>query len=249
MKEKLEQEILSILQGKQFDTVEEISATLYVSTATVRRKLTALQDKGLVIRTHGGAQLNDANNKAPSFDLRVHTNSLAKRKIALSAIKLIKNGDLIFLDGSTSSYLVAEYLQEFSDISVLTNGIDTLSLLAKNKVKGYSTGGVISSVNQSTLVGQLAIETTKKMHANIAFFSAQSIDSIGNIYDCYEQENYLRKTMMDCADVKVFLCDDTKVDRRSPYFLCNVSEVDYVITTADLDKFFNGKFSKKIIKA
>ena len=64
---------------------------LYVSTATVRRKLTALQDKGLVIRTHGGAQLNDANNKAPSFDLRVHTNSLAKRKIALSAIKLIKN--------------------------------------------------------------------------------------------------------------------------------------------------------------
>ena len=248
MKEKVEQEILSILQGKQFATVDEIAAMLFVSTATVRRKLTALQEKGLVIRTHGGAQLNDVNNQAPSFDLRVHTNILAKRKIALSAIKLIKNGDLIFLDGSTSSYLVAEYLQEFSDVSVLTNGIDTLSLLAKNKVKGYSTGGVISSVNQSTLVGQLAIETTKKMHANIAFFSAQSIDSNGNVYDCFEQENYLRKTMMESADIKVFLCDDTKVNRRSPFFLCNICDVDYVITNADLKEFFNGKHSEKFIK-
>ncbi|MBR4419922.1 MAG: DeoR/GlpR transcriptional regulator [Clostridia bacterium] len=247
MKEKIEQEILSILQVKQFLTVNELASALFVSTATVRRKLTTLQEKGLVIRTHGGAQLNDANNLAPNFDLRVHTNSLAKRKIALSALKLIKNGDLIFLDGSTSSYLVAEYLKEFSDIRVLTNGVDTLSLLAKNGVLGYSTGGAISSDNKSTLVGQLAIETTKKMHANIAFFSAQSIDSNGNIYDCYEQENYLRKTMMENADVKVFLCDDKKVDRRSPFFLCNISSIDYVITNANLKEFFKGKFDNKII--
>lgn len=247
MKEKIEQEILTILQVKQFSTVNEIANALFVSTATVRRKLTTLQEKGLVIRTHGGAQLNDANNLAPSFDLRVHTNSLAKRKIALSAIKLIKNGDLVFLDGSTSSYLIAEYLKEFNDIRVLTNGIDTLSLLAKNGVLGYSTGGVISSDNKSTLIGQLAIETTKKMHANIALFSAQSIDSNGNIYDCYEQENYLRKTMMENADVKVFLCDDKKIDRHSPFFLCNISEVDYVITNANLKEFFKGKFDNKII--
>ena len=75
-----------------------------------------------------------------------------KRKIALSAIKLIKNGDLIFLDGSTSSYLVAEYLQEFSDISALTNGIDTLSLLAKNKIGLKNLFKIISFANTGFVI-------------------------------------------------------------------------------------------------
>lgn len=248
MKENQEKEIFNILQSKQFATVEEIASTLFISPATVRRKLTALQEKGLVVRTHGGAQINDTNNFTPTFDLRTHTNSLAKRKIALSAIKLIKNGDLIFLDGSTSSYVVAEYLKEFSDIRVMTNGIDTLSLLAKNKVKGYSTGGYISDVNQSTLVGQLAHQTVNTMHANIAFLSAQSVDVNGEIYDCFEQENYLRKSMMKNADVKVLLCDDKKIGRRSPFYLCNVKDIDYIISNADLKSFFDEKFSDKIIK-
>ncbi len=248
MKENQEKEIMAILQAKQFATVEEIASSLFVSPATVRRKLTALQDKGLVLRTHGGAQINDTNNFSPNFDLRTHTNSLAKRKIALAAIKLIKNGDLVFLDGSTSSYVVAEYLKEFADIRVMTNGIDTLSLLAKNKVKGYSTGGYISDVNQSTLVGQLAHQTVNLMHANIAFFSAQSVDNNGDIYDCFEQENYLRKSMMNHADIKVFLCDDKKIARRSPFYLCNVSDIDYIISNADLENFFGGKFTDKIIK-
>ena len=137
MKENKEKELLNILQEKQFIGVEELASLLFVSPATIRRELTKLQNKGLILRTHGGAKINDSNNFTPNFDLRAHTNSLEKRKIAISAIKLIKNGDVIFLDGSTSSYLVAEYLKEFSDIRVMTNGIDTLSLLAKNKVKGY----------------------------------------------------------------------------------------------------------------
>lgn len=248
MKEKQEKEILNILQNKQFASVEEIASTLFVSPATVRRKLTVLQEKGLIVRTHGGAQINDANNFSPTFDLRTHTNTLAKRKIALGAIKLIKNGDLVFLDGSTSSYMVAEYLKEFTDLRVMTNGIDTLSLLAKNNVKGYSTGGYISEINQSTLVGQLAHQTVSTMHANIAFFSAQSVDADGEIYDCFEQENYLRKSMMKNADIKVFLCDDKKIDRRSPFYLCNISDIDYVISNADLKSFFGEKFNDKIIK-
>ena len=86
------------------------------------------------------------------------------------------------------------------------------------------------------------------MHANIAFFSAQSVDVNGEIYDCFEQENYLRKSMMKNADVKVLLCDDKKIGRRSPFYLCNVKDIDYIISNADLKSFFDEKFSDKIIK-
>lgn len=242
-----ERDILEIIQQKQFSTVEELSETLFISTATVRRKLNALQEKGLITRTHGGAKINDSNNFFPSFSLRAHQNSLEKKKIALAAIKFIKNGDLIFIDGSTSAFFIAEYLSEFKDIMVVTNGIDTLSLLSKNKIKAYSTGGVISDSNRSALVGQIAHNTVSSMHADVAFFSAHSVNKNGDIYDIFEQENYLRLCMMKNSAKNIFLCDSTKLDTSSPFRLCSMDDVDHIVSNHDITDYFEKDYSSKII--
>ena len=230
MKENQEKEILEILQNTQYATIEELAEKLYVSPSTVRRKLNLLQKKGLVTRTHGGAQLNDDNNFFPSFTFRVHENSFEKKKMALAAIKLIKNGDLIFLDGTTSAFFIAEYLSEFKNIRVITNGVDTLSLLAKNNIAAYSTGGCIQELNRSVLVGHYAEEMIKNFHADIAFFSARSVDDNGEIYDCFEEENVIRKAMIKHATKKVFLCDSTKFGKTSLFHLCSLNDVDYIVS-------------------
>ena len=234
MKDIQEKQILEILESKQYVSVEDLAKMLYVSTSTVRRNLQSLQEKGLVTRTHGGAKINDENNFSPSFTFRIHQNSFEKKKIALSAIKLVKNGDIIFLDGSTSAFLVAEYLQEFSNIRVITNGIDTLSLLSKNNVCAYSTGGQVSPENPSVLVGKYAEDMISNFHADIAFFSAQSVNNDGEIYDCFENEIFLRRAMIKNAKTKVFLCDNTKFGKTSPYHLCSLTEVDYVASNQPL---------------
>ena len=95
MKISQEKKILEILETQQYASVEELSAILCVSTSTVRRTLETLQQRGLVTRTHGGVKINSDNNFSPSFTFRIHQNSFEKKKIALSAIKLIKNGDII----------------------------------------------------------------------------------------------------------------------------------------------------------
>lgn len=140
MRDDQEREILGLLQEKQKMSIGELAERLFVSPSTVRRKLNALQEKGLVTRTHGGAQIDDESNFFPSFTFRSHQNSLEKKKIALAAVRLIKNGDLIFLDGSTSAFFIAEYLSDFKNVKVVTNGIDTLSLLSRNGIEAYSTG-------------------------------------------------------------------------------------------------------------
>ena len=230
MKENQEKVILEILQNVQYATIDELAEKLYVSPSTVRRKLTALQKKGLVTRTHGGAQLNDDNNFFPSFTFRVHEHGYEKKKIALSAIKLIKNGDLIFLDGTTSAFFIAEYLSEFKNIRVITNGIDTLSLLAKHNISAYSTGGAVSELNRSVLVGHYAEEMLDNFHADIAFFSARSVDNNGEIYDCFEEENVIRKAMIKNATKKVFLCDSTKFGKTHLFHLCSLSDIDYIVS-------------------
>ncbi len=230
MKNTYETELLKILQEKGSATIEELAALTFVSPSTVRRKLTELQQTGLITRTHGGAKINDDNNFFPSFTFRSHQNSLEKKKIALAAIKLIKNGSLIFLDGSTSAFFIAEYLADFENIKVITNGIDTLSLLSKHNVEAYSTGGYISPVNRSVLIGHYAQEMIESLHADFTFFSAQSIDPQGEIYDCFEEENVLRKSMLKNSATSVLLCDSTKFNQMSPYRLCSLSDVDYVVS-------------------
>ncbi len=226
-------ELLKILQEKQSATIEELSALTFVSPSTVRRRLTQMQKTGLITRTHGGAKLNNSTNFFPSFTFRAHQNSFEKKKIALAAIKLIKNGSLIFLDGSTTAFFIAEYLSDFKNIKVITNGIDTLSLLAKNNIEAYSTGGCVSAQNPSVLIGHYAQEMIASLHADFTFFSAQSVTRDGNIYDCFEEENVLRKSMLAHSTKSVLLCDSTKFNQMSPYRLCSLNDVDYVVSEKD----------------
>ena len=247
MSKIIEKEIFDYLSKQQFAQVEEISKNLNVSPSTVRRKLSALQERGLVIRKHGGAQIADVNEYFPSFTFRAHQNSLEKKKIALQAIKLIKNGDLIFLDGSTSAYYIAEYISEFNDLRVVTNGIDTLSLLAKNNITAYSTGGKVSNTNRAVLVGQKAIADVCAYHADIAFFSASSVQDNGEIYDCFEEENVVRSYMLKHATKKVLLCDNTKFGKTGQFRLCYINEVDYLVTDQDRKNYFKTEDLPKII--
>ena len=247
MKDTQEKELLQLLQDREYATIEDIAEALYVSPSTVRRKLNLLQSKGLVTRTHGGAQLNNNNNFFPSFTFRVHQNSFEKKKMALAANKLIKNGDLVFLDGTTSAFFIAEYLSELKNIRVITNGIDTLSLLAKHNVSAYSTGGYVQESNRSVLVGHYAEEMISSFHADIAFFSAQSMDNNGEIYDCFEEENVIRKAMIKHASKRVFLCDSTKFGRTSPFHLCSLNDVDYIVSNHQLPNFIKHDKMPEII--
>ena len=234
MKITQEKKVLEILETQQYASVDELSTVLGVSTSTIRRTLESLQQKNLVTRTHGGVKINSDNNFSPSFTFRIHQNSFEKKKIALTAIKLIKNGDIVFLDGSTSAFYIAEYLKEFENIRVITNGIDTLTLLSKNKILAYSTGGQVSTENPSVLTGRYAEDMICNFHADIAFFSAQAMDNNGEIYDCYEEEIFLRRAMIKNAKTKVFLCDNTKFGKISPYHLCSLKDIDYIASNQPL---------------
>ena len=247
MKETQERELIEFLQKNKSAKIEEIAEALYISPSTVRRRLKALQTKGLVTRTHGGALLEDTKPYLPTFSLRAHENRLEKKKMALLAVKLIKNGDVIFLDGSTSAYYVAEFLTQFENLKVVTNGIDTLSLLSEYNITAYSTGGRVSRENKAVLVGTHAERTISNLHADVAFFSARSVTKKGEIYDCFEDEIPLRQAMLENASKRVFLCDSTKFGKTSPYKLCSVNAVEYIISDQPMTEYFDAPITPRVL--
>ena len=106
-----EEKILSALLEKDHMTTQELAAMLFVSQPTLRRDLGKLEQKGRIIRTHGGAQLvkQSADEKIPFF-LREQEQNDAKSIIAQRAVRFIRDGNIIMLDGSTSAYNIVPHL-------------------------------------------------------------------------------------------------------------------------------------------
>ena len=103
-------QILEILEENGPTSVHELCKRLYLSEATMRRSLANLARKGLINRTHGGAELLKTYTRASTFSNRVILNASAKRDIARKAASIIPDGSVVFLDHSSTCYHLAEAL-------------------------------------------------------------------------------------------------------------------------------------------
>ena len=92
-----ENEIIAILEQRKC-----LAQTLHISPSSVRRDLSALEKRGLIRRSYGGATLCDSNKIAIPFLSRMQENKREKKRIATLAARLVKEGDVIFVDASST---------------------------------------------------------------------------------------------------------------------------------------------------
>ena len=243
-KNEREQEILLHLREYTYLTVEYLSKKMNVSASSIRRDLADMESRGLVKRSYGGVELNSGGNRTVPFSMRIHENASEKRQIAELAAGLLHSGDVVFLDGSSSAYFVARELVKIKRITVVTNSIESMAFFTDYDIKAYCTGGASLSENRSALVNEIALQTADRFFADVFFFSAQALLPDGRIFDCYEAEIPLRRRMMQNSAKTVFLCDRTKLSRRSPYYQGNVEEVDFICSDGPLSDYFEKKPSR-----
>jgi DeoR/GlpR family transcriptional regulator of sugar metabolism len=224
-----EENILNALLEKESMTTQELSARLYVSVPTLRRDLIKLEQMGKVIRTHGGAQLvkKAADEKIPFF-LREQEQNDAKEIMAKKAVKYIRDGDIILLDGSTSAYAIIPHLAAFQNLIVITSSAKSSFLLGRMGISNICTGGRMITRSLS-YIGEDAERTVKQYNADIVFFSSRGLADDGKLTDNSVEENSLRKVMLRHAKKRIFLCDSSKMGHTYLHNLCHLSDVDAII--------------------
>lgn len=239
LKNEREREIINIMKEKHgFISVKELCTALYASESSIRRDLTSLEGKGAIKRTYGGAELVTNFSNVTDFNKRTHHNMNAKKIIAKKAAKLIKDGNIIFLDQSSTSFFLANEILDKSTITVVTNNIEIISLLSNTKIKTISSGGFLSPENRTCLIGADATYIFENTYADLLFFSSKSLSSDGIISDCTREEVLIRNAMLKTASKKVFLCDSEKLDTHSAYKQCTLSDIDFLISENNsADKF------------
>lgn len=223
-----QEEILKILEKNKSISVNKLSELLYVSSPTIRRDLNELEHQGKVRRTHGGVVLRQTAEKEIPLILREDQNSKLKQIIAEKAAKYINDGDVVFLDASSTAAHIVPYLKAFNDIIVVTNSPKTSMSLGKENIKSYCTGGLLLA-HSIAYVGNEAEKFVSNINADIFFFSSRGYIENGYITDSSLEESTVKKAMMKNADKTFYLCDSSKKNKKYIYNICSTKDITGII--------------------
>jgi DeoR family transcriptional regulator of aga operon len=232
--EERRQHVLSRVRKDGRVLVSELSDALGISRITIRKDLDNLTRRGLVQRTHGGAI---APQSASLLDLplgkKKHRQWREKERIAEAAAKLVHNGQCVLLDSGTTTTAIARALRRFQKLTVITNAVNIVSDLVTTKFDIILIGGMVRK-NALSVVGPLAEEMLREIHADILFLGVDGFDSAIGISTPNVLESRVNRAMVASARRVVAVCDSTKFNRRTLSLIVPPTAVHTVITDSKI---------------
>ncbi len=236
--DKRAKDILRLLLRHGRTSVEQLTAELAASPASIRRDLTRLEGQGLVHRTHGGAMLADTGQAFyepfrfdASFQIRQDRFAAEKQHIARAAASLVQENETIGLSAGTTTTLVARQLLHFKNLHIITNAINIgMELSSSTRLQTTLTGGNLRWAGAFSLVGPAAIESLAVVVMDRLFLSATGVDAIHGATMIEPDEAAVFRAMARQAREVVVVADSSKMGQSSRAVICPPSDIDLLIT-------------------
>ena len=211
MSEKRIDTILRIIKEQGYVTVKYLCNELHYSTATINRDLNDLQKKKLITRHYGGAEI--AKTKGTPLAFRIHKMRPVKRLLAKKAAEFVGEGMTVFIDGSTTTQFIGQYIKDIKGVKVITNNLSLIPYLSENGVKCTCLGGEMAEPPHMTGGEETALQA-KTYKADIAFFSTGGFSAEGEIYEGSIYYS-LHTAMMENSEKSIFLTDHKKLGKSN----------------------------------
>ncbi len=225
--------LLSKANKSSFVSIPDSALELKVSVETIRRDINILCDQKKLKKVHGGAvPVQTAVKKDPSFSLRFRHNPQGKAAVAIAAVTLIHDGDVVTMDGGATTAIVARHLQNVKDVTFVVNSLCIANILAEKLESGEITGKLIligGEVHMPELTASdtYALEQLDGFRFDIAFISASSVSAAG-IANTTLSGVFVRKLMKQAA-VNVLVADSDKLGGTSTYRFAMPEDFDHII--------------------
>lgn len=236
--EEREKLILEALGRTGFVSYRELEATLDASPATIRRDLSRLEERGRILRVHGGAKLPpDPAEPAPRllgtpFDQSITQNLTAKQAIGRAAAALVTPGEGIMIDGGTTTLQMCPHLAGL-DCQVLTNSLHIVNaLLPQEGTRILVPSGALFR-EQNIILAPSGEDSMPRFHAPRLFMGAAAIGPQGVM-----QADVIlvaaERRLIDRADEVILLVDSSKFGSSSGGIVCTLDEIDVLVTDSGL---------------
>jgi DeoR family transcriptional regulator of aga operon len=234
--EQRRREILEYMARQGAADVTALAEQFSVSIATIRRDLQLLHDRGHLTRTHGGAvvPLESASFEPFHSDkTRLHTKE--KEAIAKAATAHVVDAEVIVLDSGSTMLALARQLKARKGLTVIATDLQiALELVDVPGFEVVLVGGVARAGHYS-LVGPIAENALRELHANHAFLGADAIDLHGGLTNANIAEVAVKRLIMASADEAMLLADRSKFGRRSLARVADLTAFSQVITDDGLE--------------
>ena len=232
-------QILAYLQARKSCTLKELMDAFGVSSATIHRDVAILAKRDAVERVRGGLIYNETpapSGNAAAYQERVVTHRSEKIMVAQKALHVIEEGDIIFLDSSTTVFELALLLThgEFDHLTIITNAIPVMHLFRKFPAHWSLIGlGGNYDPQLNSILGISALEQLARYNLTKAFVSGFGLDDKTATTNHEHQAEILRK-VLDAADKRYLLIDHTKLGRKGLYRIAARGGFDAIISDRPL---------------
>ncbi|MFC7304140.1 DeoR/GlpR family DNA-binding transcription regulator [Streptomyces monticola] len=238
--------LLELLAAEGRLDVEDAATTLEVSPATIRRDLDELDEQQMLVRTRGGAVAHGVSYELPlRYKSSRHTSE--KQRIAAAAAELIGEGDVVGLNGGTTTTEVARALalragsgrRDTSDtaapsFTVVTNALNIAGELAvRPQIKIVVTGGVARPQTYE-LVGPLTVGVLNEVFLDVAVLGVDGVDPQLGVMTHQEDEASISRLFAERARRVIVVTDSSKMGRRAFARICGMDRIDVLVTDAAL---------------
>ncbi len=235
-------ELLELLAANGQLQVDRAAQELGVSEATVRRDLDELSRQQMLTRIRGGAVAQGVTYDLP-LRYKSERHPSEKQRIAALAAGLVKPGQIVGLNGGTTTTEVARALAVRSDLNaglpspaltVVTNALNIATELAvRQHIKIVTTGGVARPQSYE-LTGPLATGVLEQVALDLAVLGVDGIDAVTGATAHHEGEASINRLMAQRASKVVVVADSSKVGRRAFARICTAREIDVLVTDAGI---------------
>ena len=223
------QAILQLLQEKESIHVDELSQRFKVSRVTIRGDLDNLQQKGLLVRTHGGAMLPEKRDFIRIISDTIHESAKEKESIAKLAASLVNPGQAIIIDSGSTTMHMAKYLAD-KEITVATNSLLVMQqLMNEEHINLVMIGGSLRRYSMSA-IGGLARSCLSQIHADWLFLGGSGFSVEKGISCSNLVEADTKQAMIQSSEHVCLVADSSKIGKVSFANVTDWSHIEVLVT-------------------
>ena len=244
-------QILSYISQHRAVEVTELMEIFNTTESTIRRDLIELEKTNLIIRTHGGAIRNEQKKsiwQTSSLTNRLERNKEAKERIAAFTASLIHDSESIFIDGGSTTQILAEHLKNKENMLFVTNALDISQILLESETNTtILIGGQVAKDTHLT-IGPDAEAHIKKYYVDKCILGVTGLDPEIGCYAAIPEEASVKRLMMEHARETILVVDSTKFSRKAFCIAFPVEGINTVVTDSNVPKEIADRLRGKGIK-
>lgn len=223
--------ILDRLEQEEVVKTQDLMVEFDASESTIRRDLTVLEEAGKIVRIHGGARGVDLYDFSLTIEQKRLENMAEKNRIGRHAANIVKDGDLIYLDASTTVGEMIPYLSG-KRIKTVTNSPIHAQRCYEHRIPVYMIGGELKQETDA-IIGAVANSQVSDFFFNRAFLGMNGVHPEFGFSTPDPEEALMKKIVLKGAIKSYVLVDQTKFNRIT---FAHVSPIDRAtIITEKLD--------------